>query len=118
VQTIFDRYQYKVKYSMTFNEINSDLMMPSMGLGFSIQHEQDKYQSTFQALHHQFVASAKAVKLRHEMMPDAQIGCMVIYAPVYAYDSNPENVMFAGNEAAYLKTFLLDFKWEGNNPHI
>lgn len=116
VQTIFDRYQYKVKYWMTFNEINSGLMMPIMGLGFSIQHEQDKYQSTFQALHHQFVASAKAVKLGHEMMPDAQIGCMVIYAPVYAYDSNPENVMFAGNESRLFNNFCTDVQVRGKYP--
>lgn len=57
VQDIFKRYKNKVQYWMTFNEINSSLVMPIMGLGFSIQREEDKYQPTFQAYHHQFVLS-------------------------------------------------------------
>lgn len=36
-EAIFTRYQGKVKYWMTFNEINSGLMMPIMGLGFAIK---------------------------------------------------------------------------------
>jgi 6-phospho-beta-glucosidase len=45
---------------MTFNEINSGLIMPIMGLGFAIQKEEDKDQPIYQAYHHQFVASSLA----------------------------------------------------------
>lgn len=116
VNAIFNRYKNKVKYWMTFNEINSGLVMPIMGLGFSIIKEEDKYQPTFQAFHHQFVASALAVKACHKIIPDAQIGCMIIYAPAYSYDSNPENVMFALEEERRFNNFCADVQVRGEYP--
>ncbi|MEF3331015.1 glycoside hydrolase family 1 protein [Oceanobacillus oncorhynchi] len=115
-EAIFTRYQGKVKYWMTFNEINSGLMMPIMGLGFAIKKEEDRYQPTFQAFHHQFVASAKAVKRCHEIMPKAQIGCMIIYAPFYVYDSNPENVMDALEKDERFNYFCTDVQVRGEYP--
>jgi len=115
-EAIFTRYQGKVKYWMTFNEINSGLMMPIMGLGFAIKKEEDRYQPTFQAFHHQFVASAKAVKRCHEIMPEAQIGCMIIYAPFYVYDSNPENVMDALEKDERFNYFCTDVQVRGEYP--
>ncbi|WP_018931956.1 glycoside hydrolase family 1 protein [Gracilibacillus lacisalsi] len=116
VQAIFNRYKDKVKYWMTFNEINSGLVMPIMGLGFSIEKEEDKYTPTFQAFHHQFVASSLAVKACHEIIPDAQIGCMIIYAPVYSYDSNPENVMYALEEERLFNYYCADVQVRGEYP--
>ncbi|MGP4039071.1 glycoside hydrolase family 1 protein [Gracilibacillus sp. D59] len=116
VHAIFNRYKDKVKYWMTFNEINSGLVMPIMGLGFSIQNEEDKYTPTFQAFHHQFVASSLAVKACHEIIPDAQIGCMIIYAPVYSYDSNPENVMYALEEERLFNYYCADVQIRGEYP--
>ncbi|MGW9103235.1 glycoside hydrolase family 1 protein [Priestia megaterium] len=116
VNAIFNRYKGKVKYWMTFNEINSGLIMPIVGLGFSIQNEEDKYQATFQAYHHQFVASSLAVKACHELMPNAKIGCMILYAPVYSYDSNPENVMYALQEERLFNYFCADVQVRGKYP--
>ncbi|ALC91275.1 6-phospho-beta-glucosidase [Bacillus sp. FJAT-18017] len=116
VTTIFQRYKSKVTYWMTFNEINSGLKMPIMGLGFSIQKEEDKYQPTFQAYHHQFVASALAVKLGHEMIPGSQIGCMLLIAPTYSYDSNPENVMYAHEQERLFNYFCGDVQVRGEYP--
>lgn len=116
VNAILNRYKNKVKYWMTFNEINSGLLMPIMSLGFSIQNEEDKYQATFQAFHHQFVASSLAVKACHEIIPDAQIGCMIIYAPVYSFDSNPENVMYALQEERMFNYFCADVQVRGEYP--
>ena len=45
---------------------------------------------SYQALHHQFVASAKAVQLGHSIDPENKIGCMVAITPNYAYSANPE----------------------------
>ncbi len=116
VTAIFNRYKGKVKYWMTFNEINSGLHFPIMGLGFAIQEESDKYQPTFQAYHHQFVASSIAVKLCHEMMPDAKIGCMILSAPVYSFDSNPENVLHALEESRLFNFFCSDVQVRGEYP--
>lgn len=116
VHVLFNRYKNKVKYWMTFNEINSGLIMPIMGLGFSIQKEEDRYQPTYQAFHHQFVASAIAVKACKEIIPEAQIGCMILYAPVYSVDCNPENVMHALKEEQLFNYFCTDVQVRGEYP--
>ncbi|MBM7587268.1 6-phospho-beta-glucosidase [Bacillus pakistanensis] len=116
VNAIFNRYKGKVKYWMTFNEINSAFHFPIMSMGFSIQKEEDKYQSIFQAFHHQFVASSIAVKACHEIIPGAQIGCMLLSAPVYSYDSNPENVMYALQEERLFNYFCGDVQVRGKYP--
>jgi len=116
VTVLFNRYKDKVKYWMTFNEINSSLHMPILGLGFAIQNEEDRYQPTFQAYHHQFVASARAVQLCHEIIPGAQIGCMLVYLPTYSVDSNPENVLFALQEEQIFNYFCGDVQVRGHYP--
>ncbi|MEH7384615.1 6-phospho-beta-glucosidase [Bacillus sp. JJ1521] len=117
-RTVFNRYKNKVKYWLTFNEINSGLRIPLYGLGFIRKTEEDKYQPTFQAFHHQFLASALAVKLGHEIIPGSQIGCMILYAPVYAYDCNPENVMFALEEKRFFNYFCGDVQVKGKYPRF
>ncbi|NQD68672.1 glycoside hydrolase family 1 protein, partial [Bacillus haikouensis] len=116
VHAILNRYKNKVRYWMTFNEINSGFIMPIQGLGFSIQKEEDKYQPTFQAFHHQFVASSMAVKACREIIPESKIGCMILYAPVYPYDSNPENVMYALQEERLFNNFCADVQVRGEYP--
>ena len=74
-ETVFNRYKGKVKYWLTFNEINVSTMSPYIGSGILIDEVEHKEQAVYQALHHQFVASARAVKACHEMIPDAMIGC-------------------------------------------
>ncbi|WP_138417751.1 glycoside hydrolase family 1 protein [Aquibacillus sediminis] len=116
VTVLFNRYKDKVKYWLTFNEINGATHMPLLGLGFSPESEETRLQDSFQGLHHQFVASAKAVQLGHEIIPGSQIGCMLIYAPVYSYDSNPENVVYAQQEARIFNNFCGDVQVRGEYP--
>ncbi|MBM7541079.1 glycoside hydrolase family 1 protein [Amphibacillus cookii] len=118
VETIFTRYKDKVKYWLTFNEINGATHMPLMGLGFSPENEKTRLQDSFQGLHHQFLASARAVKKGHEIIPDSQIGCMLLYAPVYSFDSNPENVMHARREADLFNFFCGDVQVRGEYPYF
>ncbi|MGM0904162.1 MAG: glycoside hydrolase family 1 protein [Bacillota bacterium] len=116
VTVLFNRYKDKVKYWLTFNEINGATHMPLLGLGFSPESEETRLQDSFQGLHHQFVASARAVQLGHEMIPGSQIGCMLIYAPVYSFDSNPENVLYAQQEALLFNNFCGDVQVRGEYP--
>lgn len=88
-ETLFKRYKDKVKYWMTFNEINFLRSWTQIGI-----HQNDK-QAKYQAAHHLFVASAKAVKLGHEIDPDFNIGMMVAYIPSYPMSCNPDDVMEA-----------------------
>lgn len=88
-ETIFKRYKNKVKYWMTFNEINCIALMPFIPAGIIIEEGENKAQVSYQAAHHQFVASAKAVKLGHEINPDFQIGMMLLYPLAYPQTCNP-----------------------------
>lgn len=105
-ETIFNRYKNKVKYWLTFNEINI-LTMPMgayMGAGALINGvesldfantNEDNAQLRYQALHHQFIASAKAVKLAHKINPDFKVGCMIAYMTLYPYTCNPDDILLA-----------------------
>lgn len=86
-ETIFKRYKDKVKYWMTFNEINFLRSWTQIGIHDS------SLQGKYQAAHHLFVASAKAVKLGHQINSDFQIGMMVAYIPSYPMSCRPEDVM-------------------------
>ena len=95
VTTIFNRYKDKVKYWLTFNEINSVIHAPYMSGGIFTDKEKLSKQDLYQAIHHELVASAKAVKLGHEIMPNAKIGCMILGVPNYPLTSHPSDVLEA-----------------------
>jgi 6-phospho-beta-glucosidase len=76
-KTVFTRYKDKVKYWMTFNEINMVLHAPFTGGGLVFEEGENQLNAMYQAAHHLFVASALAVKAGKDIIPDAKIGCMI-----------------------------------------
>src|SRR5699024_8155023 len=46
----------------------------------------------------------------------AKIGCMIIYTPVYSYDANPQNVMYALQEEHLFNYFCADVQVRGEYP--
>ena len=93
VRTIFARYKDKVKYWLTFNEINSVLHEPFMSGGIYTDKEKLSKQDLYQAVHHELVASALATKIAHEMMPGAKVGCMILSMPTYPLTPSPDDVI-------------------------
>ena len=92
-ETIFRRYKDKVKLWITFNEINSIIHAPFMSGAIQTPADQLTSQDLYQAIHHELVASAKAVKLCHEIIPDAKIGCMILGVTVYPLTCKPDDVI-------------------------
>ncbi len=88
-RTVFTRYKDKVKYWLTFNEVNSVLHAPFMSGGIITDPEQLSKQDLYQAVHHELVASALATKVGHEINPDFKIGCMVLAMPAYPMTADP-----------------------------
>ena len=115
VRTIFKRYGQKVKYWLTFNEINSVLHEPFLSGGIYTDKSQLKLQDLYQAVHHELVASALATKIGHELMPDSKIGCMILSMPMYALSSNPDDVI-ATMKADHMNTFFGDMHVRGQYP--
>ena len=114
VRTVFKRYRGKVKYWLTFNEINSLLHAPFMSGGIANMQgltEQDLYQ----AAHHELVASALATKIGHEMMTDAMIGCMILSMPTYPLTPSPDDVI-AAMDAEHRNYFYGDVHVRGKYP--
>ena len=93
VRTVFTRYKDKVKYWLTFNEINSAVHAPYMSAGIWTDKSELSKQDLYQAMHHELVASASAVKIGHEINPEFKIGCMILGIPVYPLTPNPEDIL-------------------------
>ncbi|MGC6173194.1 6-phospho-beta-glucosidase [Lacrimispora sp. 38-1] len=97
VETICTRYKDKVKYWLTFNEVDSMIRHPytTGGLIEDRFPGQNFEEVIFQAMHHQFVASAYATRICHEIIPGSLVGCMLTKLTYYPYTCKPEDVLKA-----------------------
>ena len=114
-ETVFRRYKTKVKLWLTFNEINVAQISPYTCTGILTGRVDNVQQATFQALHHQFVASALAVKACHEIIPDAKIGNMLARFEVYPETCNPNDVL-AALKNDRMNMFFTDVQVRGYYP--
>lgn len=114
-KVIFTRYKNKVKYWMTFNEINILLHLPFMGAGIMFCEGENHKQVQYQAAHHELVASALATKIGHEINPDFKIGCMLAAGQFYPYSCKPEDV-FAAIQKDRDYYYLIDVQARGEYP--
>lgn len=114
-RVLFNRYKDKVKYWLTFNEINIIGMTGYLSGGILADKTDNMLQSQFQAAHHQFVASALAVKACHEIIPDAKIGCMLARMEAYPDTCNPLDVM-ESIDSDHTNLFYSDVQIRGYYP--
>lgn len=91
-QVLFERFKGKVKYWITFNEINMVLHMPYMSSGILFEENENILETKYQAAHHELIASAKAVMLAHEIDPSYNVGCMLAAGNMYPYSCHPVDV--------------------------
>lgn len=107
VETIADRYASKVKYWLTFNEVDSMSRHPlTTGAIIEDHFKPEEFEQViYQAMHHQFVASALATKILHEKRSDIQVGCMITKRTVYPYSCHPEDVLLAQKKERDLFAF-------------
>lgn len=121
---LFERYQDKVTYWLTFNEINSSVMPFGAVLntgtigGYEgpVNEVPDNKQERFQALHHMFLASAKVVKYAHEHYPNFKIGDMNIFATSYPLTSDPDDVIENQQHMNISNWFCSDVQVRGEYP--
>lgn len=114
-EILFERFGNKVKYWITFNEINMLLHMPFMGAGIYFEEGEDQQQVKYQAAHHELIASAKAVKLAHRMMPGCMVGCMLAAGQFYPYSCAPADI-YKAMECDRDNYFFIDAQVRGAYP--
>lgn len=114
-RTVFTRYKDKVKYWLTFNEINSALHAPYMSAGIWTPKEKLSKQDLYQAMHHELVASALTVKIAHEINPEFKVGCMILGIPNYPLTPMPSDV-FKAMEQDRENLFFADIHARGEYP--
>lgn len=114
-EVLFENFGSKVKYWITFNEINMLLHMPFMGAGICFEEGENQEQVKYQAAHHELVASAKAVKLARKLMPGAMMGCMLAAGQYYPYTCEPNDV-YKAMECDRDNYFFIDAQVRGAYP--
>lgn len=114
-ETIFTRYKDKVKYWMSFNEINNIVSVPFAAAGLDVDNEKNKTEAIYQAMHHIFVANAKSIEIGKKINPNFMIGCMVNSSTIYPATCKPEDVMGA-YIARRSKYFFMDVQANGEYP--
>lgn len=123
-RTIFERYQGKVKYWLTFNEINCGMLRLGnyMSLGIldektrSFTDQIDNPKLRYQGLHHQFLASAQAVSLAHEIDPSYQVGCMIAIMPTYPLTCDPKDILKSQQHWNQYNYYCGDVQVRGSYP--
>ncbi|RHH71300.1 6-phospho-beta-glucosidase [Vagococcus sp. AM17-17] len=118
--TCFERYKNKVKYWMTFNEINNQMDTNNpiflwTNSGVSVAEGENAKEVMYQVAHNELVASAKAVIAGKKINPNFEIGCMVSHVPIYPYSCNPADIM-AAEEAMRQRFFFADVHVRGYYP--
>lgn len=134
---LFDRYarlcfkEFKglVRLWLTFNEINcltapfgnvmgAGILPPGddVDLDYTKPMPWDDEQKRYQALHHQFVASALAVRAAHEADPRNKVGCMLASRAVYPYSCRPEDQLLAQKMARQANFYCSDVQMRGAYP--
>lgn len=132
-EVVMERYKDKVKYWMAFNEINNQMhrapIFAFTNSGLLFKEGDNEEELLYQAIHHEFVASAKVVEIGKRINPDFQIGCMLAIVPVYPATCNPHDVVrcqevmrdrflfgdvfVRGYYPSYIKKY-----WERNNINV
>lgn len=89
VRTIVQRYRDRVKYWISFCEINVMNHALYMVGGTIFKDGENREQVLHQCAYHKLLANALLVKTCHEIDPDLKVGCEVAGTPCYPLTSSP-----------------------------
>lgn len=126
-KTVIKRYHNDVKYWLTFNEINTltKTLGTYLGGGMYIGNSEDfnntnadSTQLRYQALHYQFLASAKVVDWAHQFDSSLKVGCMLAYRMIYPLTSHPNDVRYAQYMTEINNFYCGDVQAKGKYPYF
>lgn len=118
VAFVFERWGKYLDFVLPFNEINAGYFSPYNGLGLMRDSNDSQYDlnKIFQGLHHQFIASAKAIELGKKMT-NAKFGCMAACFCYYPFSPSPNDNLKCLLDEQYYQWFYLDVLARGEYPY-
>lgn len=125
-KVLFEEYKDDVTYWLTFNEINILCHPSGMYMSAGILPKQDgilvysdeEQKMKYQCLHHQLVASARAVALAHKINPENQVGCMLAGGCQYPYTCHPKDTQFIQRGKQINSYLYSDVQVKGEYPYF
>ena len=90
-EVLFERYHKKVKYWITFNQIN---LIGFNSLGIIENNHVNTLEAIYQAVHHQLIAQAMAKKIAGRYGSGVKVGTMLSDKIAYPATCKPEDVLF------------------------
>lgn len=112
-KVVFEEYKGLVKYWVTFNEINSTLLLRT----FVPNYPDIKVREALQILHNQFVASARSVRAAHEIDSEMMVGAMLGGVCNYPLTCNPNDVLYCQKHWQEDCYYCLDTMARGEYPY-
>lgn len=114
-ETVLKRYKDKVKYWIVFNQINLVQYCAFGSLGVTEDQSSNYEELKYQAIHNEFVASAKVKEIAREINPDMKIGTMLADCTFYPYSCKPEDVILTMKRNR-MQYFFSDVQLRGEYP--
>ncbi|CAM4247088.1 glycoside hydrolase family 1 protein [Weissella hellenica] len=114
-KVILDRYKDKVKYWIVINQINLIQLEPFNSTAIAYDTVDDYRAASFQAVHNQFVASAKIYEYAKSIRPDLMIGTMIADCTAYPYSCAPDDIILAMKRNR-MQYFFTDVQFQGEYP--
>ncbi len=115
---LYENYGDRVKYWLTINEQNMLTLVGEVIGTSDLSGVTNKYKKVYQENHHMLLAQAKAMKLCHDMLPDAKIGPAPNISLVYPASCKPKDVLAAQNYNAIRNWLYLDMAVYGRYDNI
>ncbi|MBL1223985.1 glycoside hydrolase family 1 protein [Enterococcus sp. BWR-S5] len=114
-EVVLERYKDKVKYWIVINQINLIQFEPFNSTAVPYDTVDNYEEASYQAVHNQFVASAKLAAFGHKINPEMMIGTMVADCTAYPFSCNPDDVILAMKRNR-MEYFYTDVQFNGEYP--
>jgi len=114
-EVLLKRYKGKVKYWIVCNQVNLVPIAQFGSLGIYDDQAENMEELMYQAVHHQFIASAKIVQLARQIDPQAMMGTMLSDATLYPATCKPEDIVLTMKKNR-MQYYFSDVQLRGNYP--
>ena len=114
-KVVLDHFQDRIRYFITFNEINCAIHFPCV-VGVGTDRSEHPTTTMYQAMHNMLVANALIIQYAKEKYTHLVIGCMTAFGPIYPLTPDPKDV-FKAMRKERDNLFASDIMVNGEYPY-